>query len=130
MQAVEPLVLTVPGISATTGAHIVAEIGDVSRFRNAAALVSYAGINSSVNQSGRFESRGDSITKRGSPYLRRALYLAAQGAYRYDPGLRAFYDKKHDEGKCHRVAVIAVARKLCHIIYAILRDQVPFAPQA
>lgn len=126
LESIEPLILTVPGISTTTGAQIVAEIGDVSRFRNAAAIVSYAGINSSVNQSGKFELEGGSITKNGSPYLRRALYLAAQGAYRNDPGLRAFYDKKRSEGKCHRVAVMAVARKLCHIIYAILRDQVPF----
>lgn len=126
LEAIEPLVLTVPGISTTTGAQIVAEIGDVSRFKNAAAIVSYAGISSSVNQSGKFELEGGSITKHGSPYLRRALYLAAQGAYRLDPGLRAFYDKKRSEGKCHRVAVMAVARKLCHIIYAILRDQAPF----
>lgn len=129
LQAIEPLILTIPGISVATGAQIVAEIGDVSRFRNAAALVSYAGINSSVNQSGKFELQGGSITKHGSPYLRRALYLAAQGAYRFDSGLRDFYDKKREEGKCHRVAVLAIARKLCHIIYAILRDQVPFTPQ-
>lgn len=130
LDSIEPLILTVPGISVTTGAQIVAEIGDISRFRNAAAIVSYAGINSSVNQSGKFELEGGSIAKHGSPYLRRALYLAAQGAYRFDPGLRAFYDKKRSEGKCHRVAVMAVARKLCHIIYAILRDQVPFESRA
>lgn len=129
LESIEPLVLTIPGVSTATGAQIVAEIGDVSRFKNAAAIVSYAGIDSSVNQSGKFELEGGSITKHGSPYLRRALYLAAQGAYRNDPGLRAFYDKKRSEGKCHRVAVTAVARKLCHIIYAILRDQIPFEPQ-
>lgn len=126
LESIEPLILTIPGVSHTTGAQIVAEIGDVSRFKNAAAIVSYAGINPSVSQSGKFELEGGSITKNGSPYLRRALYLAAQGACRLDPGLRGFYDKKRSEGKCHRVAVMAVARKLCHVIYAILRDQVPF----
>ena len=75
LESLEPLILTVPGISTTTGAQIVAEIGDVSRFKNAAAIVSYAGISSSVNQSGKFELEGGSITKHGSPYLRRALYL-------------------------------------------------------
>ena len=128
LELVEPLVLTIPGVSYTTGAQIVAEIGDVARFRSAAALVSYAGLNSSVNQSGRFDSGGGPITKHGSPYLRRALWLAANRAWQSDPSLRAFYDKKRREGKCHRVAVTAVARKLCHIVFAVMRDGVPYDP--
>lgn len=128
LDRIEPLILTVPGISVATGAQIVAEIGDVSRFKNAASVVKYAGINSGVSQSGAFEATGSPITKAGSPYLRRALYLAAEGARRFDPNLRAFYDKKRAEGKPHRVAVMAVARKLCHITYAIMRDQVPYDP--
>lgn len=126
LDSIEPSILTVPGISHTTEAQIVAEIGDAARFKNVAAIVSYANINPSINQSAKFELKGGSITKRGSPYLRRALCFAAQGACRLDPGLRAFCDKKRSEGKRHRVAVMAVARKLCHIIYAILQDQVPF----
>lgn len=128
LERVEPLVLTIPGVSYTTGAQIVAEIGDVGRFRSAAALVSYAGLNSSVSQSGRFDSGGGPITKHGSPYLRRALWLAANRARQYDPSLRAFYERKRAEGKCHRVAVTAVARKLCHIVFAVMRDQVPYDP--
>lgn len=128
LERIEPLILTVPGVSVATGAQIVAEIGDVSRFKNAASIVKYAGINPGVSQSGRFEAKGSPITKIGSPYLRRSLYLAAEGARRSDPNLKAFYDKKRDGGKPHRVAVMAVARKLCHIIYAIMRDQVPHDP--
>lgn len=129
LERVEPLVLTIPGISYTTGAQIVSEIGDVSRFRNAAALVSYAGLNSSVNQSGKFDSGGGPITKHGSPYLRRAVWLAAGRACQHDPKLRAFYEKKRAEGKPHRVAVTAVARKLCHIVFAVMRDQAPYDPE-
>lgn len=128
LEKVEPLVLTIPGISYTTGAQIVSEIGDVSRFRNAAALVSYAGLNSSVNQSGKFDGGGGPITKHGSPYLRRAVWLAASRACQYDPKLRAFYEKKRAEGKPHRVAVTAVARKLCHVVFAVMRDQAPYDP--
>lgn len=128
LDEVEPLALTIPGASYATGAQIVSEIGDVSRFRNAPALVSYAGLNSSVSQSGKFDSGGGPITKHGSPYLRRALWLAANRARQYDPGLRAFYDKKRAEGKPHRVAVTAVARKLCRIVFAVMRDQVPYGP--
>ncbi len=129
LERVEPLILTIPGVSVTLGSQIVAEIGDVSRFRNAASIVKYAGLNSGVSQSGKFEAKGSPITKVGSPYLRRALWLAADTARRYDPNLREFYEKKRDEGKCHRVAVTAVARKLCHIVYAIMRDQVAYDPE-
>ena len=129
LDEVEPLVLTIPGVSYVTGAQIVSEIGDVSRFRNAPALVSYAGLNSSVSQSGQFDSGGGPITKHGSPYLRRALWLAANRARQCDPGLRAFYEKKRAEGKPHRVAVTAVARKLCHIVFAVMRDQAPYDPE-
>lgn len=128
LERVEPLVLTIPGVSYTTGAQIVAEIGDIGRFRGAPALVSYAGLNSSVSQSGKFDSGGGPITKHGSPYLRRALWLAANRARQYDPSLRAFYERKRAEGKCHRVAVTAVARKLCHIVFAVMRDGVPYDP--
>ena len=128
LERVEPLVLTIPGISYTTGAQIAAEVGDVSRFRNASALASYAGLNSSVCQSGMFDSGGGPITKHGSPYLRRALWLAANRARQCDPSLRGFYERKRAEGKCHRVAVTAVARKLCHIVFAVMRDQVPYDP--
>lgn len=128
LNAIEPLILTIPGISVATGAQIVAEIGDVARFKNAASVVKYAGINSGVSQSGAFEAKGSPITKVGSPYLRRALWLAAESARRFDPNLKAFYDRKRSEGKPHRVAVVATARKLCHVIYAIMRDQVPYDP--
>ena len=126
---IEPLILTIPGISVTLGAQIVAEIGDVRRFKSAASIVKYAGLNSGVSQSGKFEAEGEPITKAGSPYLRRAIWLAADCARRFDPKLRGFYEKKRAEGKCHRVAVTAVARKLCHVVYAVMRDQVPYDPE-
>lgn len=128
LMAIEPLILSIPGISVALGAQIVAEIGDVSRFKNAASIVKYAGLNSGVSQSGKFEAKGEPITKVGSPYLRRALWLAAEGARKFDPNLKEFYEKKRLEGKCHRVAVTAVARKLCHIVYAVMRDQVSYDP--
>jgi transposase len=128
LSMIEPLITTIPGVSVTTGAQIVAEIGDIKKFTGAAAIVKYAGLNPGVSQSGRFEANGEPITKHGSPYLRRSLWLAANRARQYDPSLRAFYDKKRSEGKCHRVAVTAIARKLCHIVFAVMRDQVPYDP--
>ena len=128
LRRIEPAILTIPGISVTLGAQIVAEIGDVGRFKNGASVVKYAGLNSGVSQSGQFEGQGLPISKAGSPYLRRAMWLAADSARRFDPGLRAFYDRKRAEGKGHRVAVTAVARKLCHIVYAVMRDRVEYDP--
>lgn len=128
LERIEPNITTIPGVSITTGAQIVAEIGDVKRFKNAASIVKYAGLNSGVDESGKFSAEGVPITKQGSPYLRRSLWLAANRARQYDPRLKAFYDKKRREGKPHRVAVTAVARKLCHVVYAVMRDGEPYDP--
>jgi len=126
---IEPLILTLPGISYTLGGQIVAEIGDINRFSDASSLVSYAGINPSISQSGKFEGTDNKITKQGSSYLRRAIWLGADGARRFDPKLREYYEQKRAEGKPHRVAVTAVARKLTHIIYAVLKNQQPYDPK-
>lgn len=128
LDEVEPLILTVPGISYKLGAQIVAEIGDVKRFKNAAAIVKYAGINPSKSQSGTFEGEVNHITKQGSPYLRRALYLAAMAQLKCRAPLYDYYLKKRGEGKAHREALIAVARKLVHVIYAVLSKQEPYDP--
>ena len=125
---VEPNITTIPGVSTTTGAQIVAEIGDVKRFRNAASIVKYAGLNSGVDESGKHSAEGVPITKHGSPYLRRSLWLAANRARQYDPRLKEYYDKLRRKGKPHRVAVTAVARKLCHVVYAVMRDGKPYDP--
>lgn len=125
---VEPNITTIPGVSTTTGAQIVAEIGDVKRFRNAASTVKYAGLNSGVDESGKYSAEGVPITKHGSPYLRRSLWLAANRARQYDPRLKEYYDKLRRKGKPHRVAVTAVARKLCHVVYAVMRDRKPYDP--
>lgn len=128
LEKVEPNITTIPGVSTTTGAQIAAEIGDVRRFRNAASIVKYAGLNSGVDESGKYSAEGVPITKHGSPYLRRSLWLAANRARQYDPKLKEYYDKLRRKGKPHRVAVTAVARKLCHVVYAVMRDGKPYDP--
>ena len=130
IETTEPLILTIPGIGHVLGAQIASEIGDIHRFRNASAVVSYAGINPSVSQSGKFSSSENHITKQGSPYLRRALYLAATAQLRLSTPFRDYYDKKRADGKSHREALIAVARKLVHVIYAVLSKQEPYRPDA
>ena len=128
LEKVEPNITTIPGVSTTTGAQIAAEIGDVRRFKNAASIVKYAGLNSGVDESGKFSAEGVPITKHGSPYLRRSLWLAANRARQCDPRLKDYYEKLRRKDKPHRVAVTAVARKLCHIVYAVMRDGEPYDP--
>ena len=119
-------VITIPGIGVVCAAGILGEIGDISRFASARKLLAFAGCDPSVFESGEFVGTKAHMSKRGSPYLRRYLWLAADRARRYDPALGAYYQKKRSEGKCHKVAVSAVVRKLVSIIYAILRDRTPY----
>jgi transposase len=126
LQQIPQQLTTIPGIGSVLAAAILGEVGDIKRFKNAAALVAYAGLDPSVHQSGQFQATRMRISKRGSPYLRRALWQAASGARQYDPALRQRYTKQIQAGKHAAVAVGAVANKLLHIIYAILRDNKPY----
>lgn len=88
--------------------------------------MAYAGLDASVTQSGQFEATHNVMSKRGSPYLRKALFTSALIASQHDPVLRTFYEKKQAEGKHHLTAVGAVARKLCYILHAILKKNEPY----
>lgn len=120
---------TIPGVGNVIGAVILGEIGDIERFDNPSKLVAYAGLDASVSQSGEYEASSGKLSKRGSPYLRKALYMAAQRAEFCDPVFHAYYEKKRNEGKHHLVATNAVARNLCHTIYAILKKDIPYEVQ-
>lgn len=126
LEKLQSPITTIPGIGPILGAIIISEFGDISKFDNPSKLVAFAGIDASVSQSGEFESTRNVMSKRGSPYLRRALFQAALVAYNNDPTLNAFYNKKRAEGKHHLTCIGAVARKLCYIIYAILKENRPY----
>lgn len=122
-------ITTIPGIGDINGGVILGEIGDISRFSNASKLAAYAGIDASVSQSGDFRSSNNRMSKRGSPYLRKALFQAALVAAFHDPVFSAFYRKKRAEGKHHLTALGAVARKLCNTVFAVLKNNTPYIPQ-
>ena len=126
MQKLPQWLTTIPGIGLATGATILAEIGDVQRFSSIEKLVAYAGIDASVYQSGEFEAKRMHMSKRGSPYLRYALWQAAHGAIQHDPELQAYYQRKRAEGKHHGTALGAVCRKLLGRIYVVLKEQRPY----
>ena len=117
---------SIPGVGSTTGAALLAEIGDIQRFDAPEKLVAYAGIDATVYQTGQFEARQMHMSKRGSPYLRHALWQAASMAIRYDDELRAYYDRKRQEGKSYGTALGAVCRKLITRVYIVLKENRPY----
>lgn len=121
---------TIPGIGMIAAATILAEIGDINRFKSSSALVAFAGIDPTVRQSGEFNSTHNHMSKRGSPYLRHAIFLAATTCSFHNSPLNAYYKKKRDQGKHHLTATGAVARKLTTVIYAVLRDSKPYEPKS
>ena len=120
------VITTISGIGETLGAIIVSEIGDIQRFDSPSKLVAFAGLDVKVNQSGEFSGTKNKISKRGSPYLRRAIWLAASRATFCDSILSDYYYSLRSRGKHHLTAIGAVARKLCNIIFVILRENRPY----
>jgi transposase len=113
--------LSVPGVGYTTGAIILAEIGDIHRFKTDDQLLAFAGLDPSVYQSGNFEGNYK-ISKRGSSILRFAIYHVAQAAVKFDPIFKAYYLKKKSEGKRHRVIIGHVTKKILRVIRSILKN--------
>lgn len=126
MEAIPQYITTIPGIALPTGAAILAEIGDIARFESEDKLVAYAGIDATVHQSGQFNGTKMRMSKRGSPYLRLALWQAASMSILHNEELKAYYRKKRDEGKAHGTALGAVCRKLLIRIYVILKENRPY----
>lgn len=114
--------LSVPGVGSTIAPIILSEIGDINNFDKPSKLIAFAGIDPSENQSGNKLSTNEKTSKRGSPYLRHAIYNASLVAISNEPELRAYYDKKISEGKHHFVALAGISRKLLTIIYYILKE--------
>ena len=123
MEHIDSKIMSIPGIGDTLGPIILGEIGNVDRFSNVKKLIAFAGLDPVVSQSGRFENKSGPISKRGSPLLRQALFLAANIARQNDENLKRFYDKKRSEGKHHFSVLNAVAAKLLRIVYWVLKNK-------
>ncbi|WP_317855663.1 IS110 family transposase [Chakrabartyella piscis] len=115
----ESPILTIPGISYRMGAMILAEIGDFSRFDSPDKILAYAGLSPSTYQSGQLESSHSKMEKRGSRYLRYALFNATIYVCHWDPTFKAYLAKKRAEGKHYYVAISHAAKKLVRVIYQL-----------
>lgn len=119
---------SIPGIGETLAPVILAEIGDINNFSTPSKLTAFAGIDPSENQSGNKKSTDEKISKRGSSYLRHAIYQAAFVAANNDPVMRAYYQKKRAEGKHHYVALAGVERKILGIVFHVLKEDRNYRP--
>lgn len=120
------LLTSIPGIGPTIANTLITEIGDIKRFPSGKSLVAYAGLDPKVKQSGISLKHNTKLTKRGSPYLRKAAYISAYIAKRHDPELKEYFDKKTSEGKRYKEAVVATARKMLYRVYAVWKRGTPY----
>ena len=110
-------IMTIPGINYRMGAMILAEVGDFSRFSNADQILAFAGLSPSTYQSGQLDSCHSHMEKRGSKYLRYALFNATKFVCHWDETFSTYLSKKISEGKHYNVAVSHAAKKLIRTIY-------------
>jgi transposase len=126
MDEVHSPITTIPGIGTRMGAMILAEVGDFSNFDSADKILAYAGMSPSTYQSGQLTSSYAHMEKRGSRYLRYAIFNATKYACMWDPSFAAYLAKKRAEGKHYNVAISHAAKKLVRLIYAMERSGQPY----
>ena len=129
-EEIQSPILTIPGISYRMGAMILAEIGDFSRFDSADRILAYAGMSPSTYQSGQLDNCYSHMEKRGSRYLRYALYNATKYVCHWDKSFGAYLEKKRSEGKHYNVAISHAARKLVRLIFAMEKSGKAYLPAA
>jgi len=120
------LLESIPGVGPITAASFISEVGDINRFKKPEQLVAYAGIDPRVHQSGTSINGKGYISKRGNKILRTRLFNVASLAVQRDNMFKTFFQKKKDQGKPYRVALVAMMRKMTHVIHAVWTRGTPF----
>ena len=126
MDILQSPIATIPGIGVQTAATIIAEVGDFSRFDSPDKILAYSGMSPSTYQSGQLTSSYSHMEKRGSRYLRNALYQAARYTCIWNPTFADYLAKKRAEGKHYNVALSHAAKKLVRLMYALEKSRQPF----
>jgi len=130
MKGIPQTLTSVKGIGDVYAAGLIAEIGDIKRFKDHHALAKYAGLVWNQNQSGEFESQETARMRTGNKYLRYYLIQAADKIRKYDAEYKAFYTKKYDEvpKHKHKRALVLTARKLVRLVFSLLRTNQLYTP--
>ena len=119
-------ITSIPGIGKRMGAMILAEIGDFSKYESPDKILAYAGMSPSIYQPGQLTNCYSHMEKRGSRYLRYALFNAAKYVCIWDPTFAAYLAKKRAEGKHYNVAISHAVKKLVRVIYALQKTGQPY----
>ncbi len=127
IKELNPRMLSIPGIGETSAATILSEYEDISNFSSPAKMLAFAGLEPSVIQSGTLQHNGKMV-KHGSGHLRYVIMNIAMTILRYSPQFYDYYLKKRSEGKCHRVALSRVCKKLIRVIYILEKNNFDFDP--
>ena len=117
-----PNLLSIPGVGYTNAGLIVGEIGDIDRFHSAESLIAFSGIDPIVHESGKFKAKHLIPSKRGSKYLRNALFQVARIIWQHDPVFAEYYSKKQAEGKHYYVILGHIQKKVARVIYSVLKN--------
>ena len=127
IKELNPKMLSIPGLGEISAASILSEYGDISNFSNPNKMLAFAGLEPSIIESGTLQSNGKMV-KHGSGHLRYSIMNTAMSILRYSPTFYDYYLKKRSEGKCHRVALSHVCKKLIRVIYSLEKYNNDFNP--
>ena len=130
MDELDSPITTIPGLGFRMAAMILAEVGDFTRFDSPDKLLAYTGMSPSTYQSGQLKNCYPHMEKRGSRYLRYALYNATKYVCHWDPTFAAYLSKKRAEGKHYNIALSHAAKKLVRLIFAMEKSKQPYCPAA
>ena len=120
------VISNISGCGEKLTSRVIAEIGDVRRFKNAGSIIAYAGLDSPPYQSGKFEAKNRHISKRGNKYLRKTGYevmKSIKSSCKDDNELKSYILKKESEGKLKKVAKIAGLNKFLRMYYGIVKKK-------
>ncbi len=121
-----PELLSIPGVGYVTAGLIMGEIKDIERFNTVDGLIAYSGIDIETYESGKYKAKKLRPTKKGSKYLRYALFQVARIAWQCDPIFSVYYHKKIAEGKHYYVALAHLQKKILRVVYSILKNRTPY----
>lgn len=123
------LLTSAPGVGPVTALTVMAELPNIEQFSSAKQVAAYAGLTPRIRHSGKHRPDSQPISKIGNAQLRHALYMSALTAKRSNEHLRNVARRLRDErGKKPKVVIIAIARRLLHLLYAMEKHQAPFDP--
>lgn len=127
IKELNPPTLSIPGIGVISCASIISEFGDISKFNNASQMLSFAGLEPGIIESGTMSSKGKMV-KRGSRYLRQSLMNVSLSIIAHNHTFYDYFHKKMNEGKPYRVALSHVCKKLIRVIFILEKKNIQFDP--